>query len=230
MSYAYCVIDGSDVGRDHTMYHVYEDREAKALKSSCFRTVAEAREATRQLNELFEFYHVKHVGIVAKAAIFATHAHLGQRRKYTLEPYVYHCAEVADIIREAGFHEMVQAAAWLHDVLEDTPVTRERLEQEFGLAVTSWVIELTDEDIEGNRRTRTASHRARLATASYTAQSIKYADLISNTRSIVERDPGFARVYMREKRELLDVMNRGYKLLFDRALKLVEDYEQTLRT
>jgi len=63
-----------------------------------------------------------------------------------------------------------------------------------------------------------------LSTASPEAQTVKLADLISNTRSIVEHDPVFAKVYMREKLLLLDVLHRGNKLLFDRAMKLVEDY------
>jgi hypothetical protein len=46
--------------------------------------------------------------------------------------------------------------------------------------------------------------RARLGAAPYWVQTIKCADIISNTSSIVMHDPAFARVYLEEKRLLLE--------------------------
>jgi (p)ppGpp synthase/HD superfamily hydrolase len=54
--------------------------------------------------------------MIANAAGFAAGKHHGQFRKYTREPYVNHCAEVARILHEAGMPPIVIAAAWLHDV------------------------------------------------------------------------------------------------------------------
>lgn len=58
------------------------------------------------------------------AKVIATVAHLGQTDKAG-EPYIDHPAAVAAFVAEA--HENVIAAAWLHDVLEDTSVTEETL-------------------------------------------------------------------------------------------------------
>lgn len=63
-----------------------------------------------------------------------------------------------------------------------------------------------------------------LARAPAEAQAIKVADLIHNTSSIVERDPDFARAYMREKEALLDVLVLADPTLRRRALDQVASY------
>ncbi len=47
--------------------------------------------------------------------------------------------------------------------------------------------------------------------------------IISNTKSIVAGDPAFAKVYLREKEQVLSVMTAGDQTLYDRACALVED-------
>jgi hypothetical protein len=53
-----------------------------------------------------------------------------------------------------------------------------------------------------NRKARKELGTARLATVSAEAKLIKLADIADNTSSIVERDPGFARVNLAEKAAL----------------------------
>ncbi len=62
---------------------------------------------------------------------------------------------------------------------------------------------------QGNRADRKAAQRVRLAAAPGWIQTIKCADLISNTSSIVMHDPKFAVLYLEEKRLLLDVMTEA---------------------
>jgi guanosine-3',5'-bis(diphosphate) 3'-pyrophosphohydrolase len=68
---------------------------------------------------------------IEKARRFAELAHglvlnsqgeLGQRRKGTNEPYTKHLSEVAKLVAESGGDQAQVAAAWLHDVVEDTPI------------------------------------------------------------------------------------------------------------
>jgi (p)ppGpp synthase/HD superfamily hydrolase len=103
------------------------------------------------------------------------------------------------------------AAAWLHDVVEDTGVTIETIRAEFGTEVAELVGWLTDvsKPEDGNRATRKAVDRAHTAEAPAEAQTIKLADLISNSKSIMEHDPAFAKTYLEEKRLLLAVMTKG---------------------
>lgn len=149
-----------------------------------------------------------------RARIFATAAHaaVDQRRKYTNEPYIVHPTEVAAIVAgvPGATPEMI-AAAWLHDVVEDTQVTEQVIREEFGDAVADIVMWLTDvsRPEDGNRARRKAIDRAHTAQAPAEAQTVKLADLISNTKTITAYDPEFARVYLEEKRQLLEVLTRG---------------------
>jgi (p)ppGpp synthase/HD superfamily hydrolase len=145
--------------------------------------------------------------------VFATAAHaaVGQLRKYTFEPYIVHPAEVASMVMAHGGTDAMVAAAWLHDVVEDTGVTIELIRAEFGSEVSDLVGWLTDvsRPDHGNRAARKAVDRAHTAAAPAEAQTIKCCDLISNTRSIVEHDPKFAETYLAEKRLLLEVMTKA---------------------
>ncbi len=159
--------------------------------------------------------------LAEKARIFAVAAHsaVAQLRKYTNEPYIVHPAEVVSILKTAPHTEAMIAAAWLHDVVEDTGVTIETIRAEFGSEVSDLVGWLTDvsRPDHGNRAARKAVDRAHTASAPAEAQTIKCCDLISNTRSIVRHDPEFARTYLAEKRLLLEVMTRADPSLLARA-------------
>lgn len=146
--------------------------------------------------------------LVRQAAAFAAQAHasIDQRRKYTQEPYIVHPAEVAALVAHyGGVREEVIAAAWLHDVVEDTPVTLQEVRSVFGDDVAQLVDELTDKTTRemGNRQVRKALECARLQRVSHEAKIIKLADLYSNTRSVLAHDPGFAVIYLGEKATLL---------------------------
>lgn len=159
--------------------------------------------------------------IIEKARIFATKAHasIDQRRKYTNEAYIVHPAEVAQIVESVPHTKAMVAAAWLHDVVEDTPITLEEIYTEFGQEIGDLVEMLTDisKPEDGNRKTRKAIDCEHTAKASPEAKTIKLADLISNTTSIVEYDPGFAKVYLREKELLLEVLKEGDQTLWKQA-------------
>lgn len=163
--------------------------------------------------------------LVIKARTFALAAHsaVAQLRKYTNEPYIVHPAEVARIVATVPHSYEMLAAAWLHDVVEDTGVTLEIIREEFGEKVAELVGWLTDvsRPEQGNRATRKAIDRAHTAMAPADAQTIKLADLISNTRSIMEHDEAFAKTYLAEKRLLLEVMTKGDRALHAEASKYV---------
>lgn len=158
-----------------------------------------------------------------KARIFATAAHaaVDQLRKYTYEPYIVHPAEVVSILKTVPHTEAMVAAAWLHDVVEDTGVSIEVIREEFGSEVSDLVGWLTDvsHPEHGNRATRKAMDRAHTALAPAEAQTIKLCDLLSNTKSIVQHDAKFAATYLAEKKALLEVMTKGDATLLERARK-----------
>ena len=163
------------------------------------------------------------MNIVYKAQVFATAAHAAvkQMRKYTGEPYIVHPAEVVSIVSQYGYTDEMLAAAWLHDTVEDTGVTQDVINYEFGPIIGEYVHWLTDQTKpeDGNRAARKKMDADRLALAPPEVQTVKYADLISNTRSIMQHDENFGRIYVKEKTYLLSVMNKGNPELYKLALQ-----------
>lgn len=168
--------------------------------------------------------------IVERAKIFATAAHaaVNQRRKYTEEPYIVHPEQVANFVANVpGATPEMIAAAWLHDVVEDTEVTNDLITEIFGDVVgeyVGWVTDVSRPEY-GNREMRKKMDRDYIAAAPGQAQTIKLADIISNCSSIMMHDPAFAKVYFEEKRLLLTVLTKGDVGLYNYASNLVLDEE-----
>lgn len=72
--------------------------------------------------------------LICRAFRFAYDLHDGQLRK-SGEPYIYHPVAVAGLLRDLGGSPAMIAAGFLHDVVEDTDVTIEEIEQRFGAEV-----------------------------------------------------------------------------------------------
>ena len=159
--------------------------------------------------------------LVARARAFAIREHrrIDHRRKYSKQPYDVHLKAVAELVAEVTDDPEMIAAAWLHDVVEDTPITLDDVAREFGGAVARLVDELTDVSRpgDGNRAARKAIDRAHLAAASPRAKTIKLADLAHNARDICRHNAGFGRVYLAEMEALLAVLGEGDERLMARA-------------
>jgi guanosine-3',5'-bis(diphosphate) 3'-pyrophosphohydrolase len=173
---------------------------------------------------------------IQKARRFARLAHglvlnhegqLGQRRKGTNEAYTKHLFEVAKLVAESGGDEAQVTAAWLHDVVEDTPVPLSHIRTVFGPDVAKLVQELTDKftkhDYPGlNRRQRKAKELDRLSKISDRAKTIKYADFVSNLESVSVLGPNFGEVYTREVADALSRMQGGDERLRSAAVAAVD--------
>jgi GTP pyrophosphokinase len=74
---------------------------------------------------------IKTSDLVRRAYDFAKAAHTGQKRKNG-EPYFTHCVAAAESVADWGLDEATIAAAFLHDVVEDTPHSLEEIKRNFG--------------------------------------------------------------------------------------------------
>jgi len=168
------------------------------------------------------------VGPLSRRAIdVALQAHKRQKRKYTGDPYFTHCMAVAALVGNTpGATDEMVAAAFLHDTIEDTPLTFDDIANLLSTDVAELVKQVTDVSTpgDGNRAVRKAMDAAHLRQASPQGKTIKLADLIDNTASITKHDPGFALVYMEEKRYLLPFLVEGDAELFKQANKIVGRY------
>lgn len=166
----------------------------------------------------------------ARAYAVTNHARINHRLKYTFLPYDLHLKAVADLVSSVTDDPETIAAAWLHDTLEDTPVTFEDLTREFGPDVTHLVVELTDisRPSDGNRAARKEIDRRHLGLASPRAKTVKLADVIVNTHDICKHDKRFGQVYIVEMMALLAVLQEGDATLYQQAATVVAKCARTL--
>jgi guanosine-3',5'-bis(diphosphate) 3'-pyrophosphohydrolase len=167
---------------------------------------------------------------------FTDRAHGEQKRKYSDERYIVHPIRVMQTCQQYFHDPAVLAAALLHDVFEDTAVTKEEVRIFLHTVISAedteraiqYVIELTDIYIKKdyprmNRRERRQKESRRLGAASMEAQSIKCADIMDNSVDIVMHDREFGYVYLKEAEMILNSMSNAHKILRERALHTVKE-------
>jgi (p)ppGpp synthase/HD superfamily hydrolase len=168
------------------------------------------------------------MNLIARATLFADQAHDGQLRKFSGLPYISHPMEVMQIVRGVCDDDDVLAAAVLHDVIEDCGVTYTDLVLEFNENIAHLVYQVTNaaDDEDGDRIVRAYINRNVMANASDDAQTIKLADIISNLSGIdlaLECDPAWAKMYLEEKVDMINVLTRGDATLKKRAASLAAE-------
>lgn len=172
---------------------------------------------------------------------FTDKAHGEQTRKYTPERYIVHPVRVLNLCRNHTSDLPVLAAAILHDVLEDTDTTeadiRSFLLTLMPLGAVNKTLQLVKEltDVytrehypHWNRSKRRSMEAARLAKVSGEAQTIKYADILDNSREIIPHDPNFALRFLKECRNILLLTQKGDAELRKKALEVVNNGLQEL--
>jgi (p)ppGpp synthase/HD superfamily hydrolase len=174
--------------------------------------------------------------VLERVKEFADKAHGEQLRKYSPDRYIVHLVRVMEICRQYISSLPILAAALLHDVLEDTKVTKNEL-NEFLISIMNQqeaeqtiklVIELTDVYTKAkypywNRRKRRHKEALRIEHTSAESQTIKYADIIDNCSGIAKDDPEFAPLFLSECKMLLEKIVKGNADLYARAMETVRD-------
>lgn len=121
--------------------------------------------------------------VIARAERLATRAHKGQFRKNTAhDSYITHPRAVAALVERSGGNAEEIAAAWLHDVVEDTPVSIDEIRQEFGDGIAHIVDGLTDPPhFEGEPiALRKGWQAERVAEKDNSVKRVKLADQLNN--------------------------------------------------
>ena len=149
--------------------------------------VAEPTTIAALLQNLREYLTTEEVATVYRAYDFAERAHAGQYRR-TGHQYITHPLAVADTLAAMRMDHQSIAAAIMHDVLEDTGVTKEALTSEFGAEVAEIVDGVSKLDtIFKSRAEAQANNFQKMVMA--TARDlrvvlVKLADRLHNMRTI----------------------------------------------
>ncbi len=97
------------------------------------------------LKQIAETYNSAEQAVLNHAFYFAKSAHTGQKRA-SGEEYFTHPVAVAKILIDLGMDYNTVAAAFLHDVVEDTPVSESDIKAEFGDEILELVAGVTKLD------------------------------------------------------------------------------------
>ena len=148
-------------------------------------------------SQIREVYH---------AYLFSAEAHDGQVRK-TGEPYIYHPLTAAYILAQMQMDTQTLCAALLHDVIEDTNISKEKLASEFGQSIAELVdgvSKLSSMHFETREQAQAASFRKMVLAMSRDIRVIivKLADRLHNMRTLDAMKPESQRRIARETLEI----------------------------
>lgn len=153
-----------------------------------------------------QFLEPEQVKLVKRAYLYAEQAHDGQFRR-SGEPYVSHPLAVAEILADMKMDAQSLVAALLHDVIEDTPVSKAAIEKQFGTEVAvlvDGVTKLTHLEFE-TKKEEQAENFQKMALAmakDIRVILVKLADRLHNMRTLGAMPPVKKR---RIARETLDI-------------------------
>lgn len=169
------------------------------------------------------------MSLILRAARFARAAHEHQRRKWSEDAYVLHPGRVASRVSLLdGVSEDMVAAAWLHDVLEDTNALPSDLISVFGDKITKMVIALTNKSMGSKllRAERKKIDREHLAMQSPEVKKIKMLDRIDNLRDIAGATDKFKYLYANESFLLVGAVGDADEVLKDELVFWAEKMER----
>ncbi len=144
--------------------------------------------------------------LLVRAYKFSDVAHAGQVR-HSGEPYVSHCIEVARILADLQLDTTTVASGLLHDIVEDTDVTVEDVEREFGSEIAQIVDGLTkiaNLPLSSREERQVENYRKLLLSIAKDARVIliKLADRLHNMRTLDYLAPEKRRRIAQETRDL----------------------------
>ena len=120
--------------------------------------------------------------LIRKAYYFAREAHKEQLRK-SGEPYIIHPINVGINLAELNMDSRAIAAGFLHDVLEDTAISREEIRKNFGEEVADTVYRVSDEP--GTKREEKKQKTYPKIRDHYRATVVKLCDRIANVEASI---------------------------------------------
>lgn len=165
----------------------------------------------------------------------AAKAHVGQFRKDGLTPYIVHPANVALAAARYGLPLEAQAAALLHDVLEDTYVLEEDLRKDFPDIVVDFVLWLSNASNREEHKGKPRAERKRidcerLALAPPYAKMLKMLDRIDNLQTLRnDYSEKFCRLYLTESVELFKVLASAHPPIADELMAEIVKLEAELK-
>lgn len=168
--------------------------------------------------------------IIYFAKLFATEKHSGQTRRNGDE-YITHPIAVGDLVnkyKESHNIKRLVAAAYLHDVLEDTDATYYDLVEIFGYDIASLVMEVTSNDEMKKAFGKDKYLAYKLNHMTSWALVIKLCDRLHNVSDLNLADERFRNNYISETKFIIDYIEKNRKITSTHK-KIIRDIKQMLK-
>lgn len=169
--------------------------------------------------------------VTHKSKLLATIAHgsCGHIRRYSGQDYIVHPIQVADTLIAYGFGDDLNliAAAYCHDVVEDTDLGCDFLEAELNIDVANIVFDVTNPSKDFPhlyRKARKAMDLEHLTHAAVRSKALKLADVLCNAPDIISEDPKFAKVWVVEALRVVDVCRDGSEDLYKEVKYILDRF------
>ncbi|MDR1551412.1 MAG: RelA/SpoT family protein [Holosporaceae bacterium] len=164
--------------------------------------------------------------LLRKAYVFAMEAH-GVQKRASGAPYFYHPAEVARILAELRLDVQTVATGLLHDVLEDTNVSFEELEEIFGSEIVflvEGVTKLSEITYTSSQRQVENFHKFILSTLKdIRVLIVKLADRLNNMRTL-----NYVMSLERRKKQALETLEIYAPLAERLGMNVIKDEMEEL--
>ena len=129
------------------------------------------------------------------------------KQMYGKKPYVYHLDKVVQHVK--GYGVIAWKVAYLHDIVEDTPVTLEMIENHFGRTVMECVKVITDESAPSRKERKLLTYPKMKETIFTIALVVKAADRLANLQANLEEgNLGLLEMYKSEHEDLREACYR----------------------
>ena len=165
-----------------------------------------------------------------RAILVAQKAH--ERQVYDeIYPYTYHVLKVVEIAKELHYDEDILIACALHDTLEDTSLTYNKIKKAFGLEIAEIVYAVTDE-MGRNRRERKGKTYPKTK-SNWKAIIVKICDRIANMEHSYSYNKKMYEMYLNElpafKKELMSNRDFKYKtnIAWERLQQMIDENKRT---
>ena len=192
------------------------------------------------INSVETYLPAEQVARVREAAEFGAEAHEGQKR-LSGEPYIAHPLAAAQILADLHMDPDTIIAAILHDVIEDTPISKEELAGKFGAPVAEIVDGVTKLDqIQFKSRAEAQAESFRKMVLAMVRDLrvilVKLADRTHNMRTLDAMAPARRRAVARETLDIyapiagrlglynlkLELEDLGFKAAFPHRYRVLD--------
>ena len=138
-------------------------------------------------------------------------------------PYHKHLKDVENILLKFGFdpHGDLIICAWLHDILEDCPISHNDIEKEFGEKIAEIVYCVTDE-LGRNRKERKEKTYPKIR-SNPDALVIKLADRIANVENGKKKGNSLFKMYQKEHPRFKSLYTGQFDEMWDYLEELLKD-------